>query len=257
MCEASRGARVGQPDPLASRARCGQGDRPSPHGMRETVCGISRFLKWPDRNPVLGLSRSGPVPRPLIANTYAAEPVRFVLFSWRQRLRSAEPAVGACPVRLSFLHTATLLRGAGRRRVCVEENPPLDGEGRAEGEGWGEAACRVFFVWRNRLASGEPAGCAAEVAPTPTPPREGEGKCFLFARRHPRPSVAKPRRRPGIQRKARRRRKIEPSALLTLDPLISRAHGASRSASRPPCARLIRGRCFGFVLILASLVTDR
>ena len=61
--EASREARVGQPDPLASRARCGQGDRPSPHGMRETVCGISRFLKWPDRNPVLGLSRSGPVPR--------------------------------------------------------------------------------------------------------------------------------------------------------------------------------------------------
>jgi hypothetical protein len=27
-------ARVGQPHPLAARARCGQGDRPSPHGVR-------------------------------------------------------------------------------------------------------------------------------------------------------------------------------------------------------------------------------
>jgi hypothetical protein len=91
-CEASREARVGQPDPLASRARCGQGDRPSPHGMRETVCGISRFLKWPDRNPVLGLSRSGPVPRP--------------------KLR--RPRRGTRPLRACWLAPTTPLRGAGR-----------------------------------------------------------------------------------------------------------------------------------------------
>ena len=91
-CEASREARVGQPDPLASRARCGQGDRPSPHGMRETVCGISRFLKWPDRNPVLGLSRSGPVPRPELRRPRrGTRPLRALLFC----LRHPTPLRGA------------------------------------------------------------------------------------------------------------------------------------------------------------------
>src|SRR6185312_10680551 len=35
---------------------------------------------------------------------------------------------------------------------------------------------------------------------------------------HPRPSAPTERRRPGIQRKTRRRRNSEPSAILTLDP---------------------------------------
>ncbi|CEJ89116.1 hypothetical protein HYPGJ_40152 [Hyphomicrobium sp. GJ21] len=143
---------MGQPDPLASRARCGQGDRPSPHGMRETVCGISRFLKWPDRNPVLGLSRSGPVPRPKLRRPRrGTRPLRALLFCLRhptplrgagrmarvlfragrlrtrsflctQRLPCGEPAASTCVGRRSshFIWCWRLrLRGAGRQHRRV------------------------------------------------------------------------------------------------------------------------------------------
>ena len=80
-----------------------------PHGMRETVCGRPRFIKWPDRNPVLGLSRSGPVPRPYHCedptprNPSASCFIDGAVFGWRVRLCSAEPAGRACPVRRSLL----------------------------------------------------------------------------------------------------------------------------------------------------------
>lgn len=65
--------------------------------------------------PVLGLSRSGPVPRLSQRRPTPRNPSASCFIEGAERLRFAEPAVGACSVRLSYLHMATPLRGAGRR----------------------------------------------------------------------------------------------------------------------------------------------
>jgi hypothetical protein len=127
LCEASRGARVGQPDPLASRARCGQGDRPSPHGMRETVCGISRFLKWPDRNPVLGLPRSGPVPRLSLRRPPPRNPSAscFTLLFAPSDSASRSRPDGACPVPRSSLHSSSRPPCAAYSVAHGDSPPPI------------------------------------------------------------------------------------------------------------------------------------
>jgi hypothetical protein len=79
---------------------------------------------------------------------------------------------------------------------------------------------RPFLYCPRRLAFREPAAVDVCRGASLLEAQDSSNRAETHLR-HPRPSVAEPRRRPGIQRKSCQRRNIEPLAHLTLDPRMS------------------------------------